>query len=293
MSKLQPRVLIPLTVTLVAAILIAALALPAMAAAPKNNPKNIPGNGGGQNGTVLQGAASGSITVANDNESVVLGMPASSVTVDYSLSGTTYTLKSLRISAAIATPPATPVDCGTRIQGTASGSITVTPTSGSAITFGMPADNVEAWYTSADSINTLIGLRIDLAKSTPLPNPRPDNRTEGRVQGAVSGSIVITAANNSTINLAIANDNTTVEYSLSGTTYTLKNVMVNGSSKPGDGTRIKGSASGSITVTAASGAAITFNLSAVRVEVFYTVSNSVNTLLGLKTGNCDKKAGPK
>jgi hypothetical protein len=288
MFKNKSRSSLVLAVSLIIAILITALALPAMAASNPGGNKPGPGPGPDQGGTHIQGTAAGTITVTPASGSAVtLGMPSETVNATYNLTDTTYTLIGFRVAGTAPTPGATPTRIeGTRLQGTAGGMITVTPTSGTAVSLTMPSGTVEVLYTTADSSNTLVELRVCCAN--PGPGPGPDQEGN-RIEGTAVGAITVTPESGDAVTLEMPADAVCVTYNLTDDTYILRSLRVAGTApEPGEapakieGTHLQGTASGTIEVTPESGDAITLEMPSGAVDVYYTTADGANTIRDLK-----------
>jgi hypothetical protein len=306
MSGLHRKSIKILVISMIALLVIAAVAIPAMAA----------GGGGPRppvspplDGARIQGTATGGITVTpTGGTAVTLTLPADKMEAVYTVSGTTNTLKSLMVvmSKPKSTPTWTPTAITmNKVEGTASGSIIITPDSGTAVTLSMPADSVKADYTVSDSTNILRSLMVVCtppATPTTSPTTTPSSGNRTFVEGLATGSLTVTPDSGTAVVLSMPSNNVRVEYTVSDSTYTLKSLRVimsksidtpTGTPTAPNDTRIQGTASGAITVTPDSGTAVTLSMPSAKVDVVYSVSGATNTLIGINgEGHQDMMGGP-
>jgi len=331
MHMSKPKFIVLGVFSVLIAVLLLALVVPAMAASPKDGNRGTPGNPANQNGTgtqgnttgavtgttanqngtstqgnakgpkngtppdqkgtVVEGTATGSVTITpSSGTAVTLTMPTDAVIAFYSVSGTTYTVERLMVKMSQPTTgtPATPPDqSGTKVEGTASGTITVTPTSGTAVTLTMPTDAVTAVYSVSGTTNTLERLMVKMSPPATGTQGTPPDQSGTVVEGTASGTITVTPTSGTAVTLTMPTDAVTAFYSVSGTTYTLERLMVKMSQPttgtPGtppdqDGTVVEGTATGTITVTPSSGTAVTLTMPTDAVTAVYSVSGTTYTL---------------
>jgi hypothetical protein len=289
MFKLHPRSVKTLVVSFVVIIIVAALAIPSIAAASSDNHQSPGGPPPEQDGSVIEGTTSGSITflATGSTDTIAIEMPSDTVRAVYSVSDSVNTLVSLRVVKAppTTTPTSTPADQGwTHAKGIVSdGPITVTSTDGlTAVELTLPADTVNVVYTVSDSTNILEGIRAAGSGSD-------SGKGHKGIEGAVSGGpITITTADGAAVDLEIPGDTVEVNYNLTDGVYTLTGLRICTSEPPStpggtpaaeDGTRIQGTVSGAITFLAAeSEDEITLAMPADTVYVVYSTEDSTNTL---------------
>jgi hypothetical protein len=113
-------------------------------------------------------------------------MPSGNVTAVYSVSGTVNILEQLMVNMprlAPAAPGTPPTQKGTSVQGVATGSISITPSNGSApVALSMPTGNVTATYmSSGTNTGTLERLMVNI--------PRPIGPSTGQGKGPVNGNL--------------------------------------------------------------------------------------------------------
>ena len=208
----KPKFIVLGSLAVLVVVLLLALVVPAMAASPKDGNRGTPGTSANQNGTVTQdnargpmngtlpgqkgtmveGTATGTIIVTPTDSSaaVTLSMPAGAVMAFYRVSDTTYTLERLMVKmsqSTTGTPNTLPDQSGTKMEGIASGTITVTQTNGTVVTLSMPTDAVTAFYITSDTTYTLEQLMVKMAGQIPgMPGMGPNHNGHGQFGGFVS-----------------------------------------------------------------------------------------------------------
>jgi hypothetical protein len=299
-----------LIISLIALIVIAAVAIPALAESPGGGQRPPAGPPSDQNSSCVQGVAAGTITLTPDTgTAVTLTMPADKVEAIYTVSGANNILKSLMIimpkptSAPITTPGgAPPAKNLISIQGLATGSITVTPSSGAAVTLTMPSDKVKIDYKVVDNINILQGLMVLPPQPSCTPTSTPATKGNN-IQGIVSGTITLTPDSGTAVTLTMPAGKVEAIYTVSGENNILKSLMIimpkpstipTGAPAAPNNTRIQGTLTGAITITPDSGSAVTLSMPSDKAEVVYSVSDATSTLISINAGaGKDGPGGPR
>ena len=201
MHMSKPKFIVLGVFSVLIAVLLLALVVPAMAASPKDGNRGTPGNPANQNGTGTQGNTTGAVTGTTANQNGT------------STQGNAKGPKN-------GTPPD---QKGTVVEGTATGSVTITPSSGTAVTLTMPTDAVIAFYSVSGTTYTVERLMVKMSQPT-TGTPPDQNGTV--VEGTATGTITVTPSSGTAVTLTMPTDAVTAVYSVSGTTYTLEQLMV-------------------------------------------------------------------